>query len=262
MKKFAKLMGKGKSPEASVGVPMAAKDALLEADMPAIAREASKMNLDPPPAQETPPAYNAETIFGGMGWYRLQYHRSMKLCLGMTLAVCAALAVIAVMVLTRPTPRYFAATPDLRLAPLVPLDKPVLTQQGLVNWVAETITNAVSLDFLEWREKLNRSREHFEAEAFKSFVASLKSSGVLEMIKDKRLSVSASITRAPVIIASGLVGGKATWKVEFPLVVSYESSQGVESTQNLMATVLVCRASTVTSPRGVVIQQIVLKRSS
>jgi intracellular multiplication protein IcmL len=58
------------------------------------------------------------------------------------------------------------------------------------------------------------------------------------------------------------VGGKATWKIEFPLVVSYESSQGVESTQNLMATVLVCRASTVTSPRGVVIQQVVLKRSS
>jgi intracellular multiplication protein IcmL len=186
----------------------------------------------------------------------------MKLCLGMTLAVCAALAVIAMLVLTRPTPRYFAATPDLRLAPLVPLDKPVLTQQGLLNWVAETISNAVSLDFLEWREKLTRAREHFEEEAFASFVASLNSSGVLDMIRDKRLSVSAVVTRAPVIIASGLVGGKATWKIEFPLVVSYESSQGVESTQNLMATVLVRRTSTVTSPRGVVIQQVVLKRSS
>ena len=208
------------------------------------------------------PVYNAETVFGGLGWYRVQFHRAMKLCLGMALALCAALVVISVLVLTRPTPRYFAATPDLRLAPLVPLDKPVLTQQGLLNWVTETITNAVSLDFLEWREKLSRSREHFEDEAFKSFMASLNSSGILDMIRDKRLSVSASVTRAPVIIASGLVGGKATWKVEFPLVVSYESSQGVESTQNLMATVLVCRASTVTSPRGVVIQQVVLKRSS
>ncbi|MDR3176030.1 MAG: DotI/IcmL family type IV secretion protein [Desulfovibrio sp.] len=213
-----------------------------------------------PPAHN--PAYNAETVFGGLHWYKRQYQRSMKLCFGMTLAVCAALAVVAVLVLTRPTPRYFAATPDLRLAPLVPLDKPVLTQQGLLNWVSETISNAISLDFLEWREKLTRSREHFEGEAFTSFVASLNSSGVLDMIRDKRLSVSATVTRAPVIIASGLVGGKATWKIEFPLVVSYESSQGVESTQNLMATVLVCRASTVTSPRGVVIQQVVLKRSS
>lgn len=211
---------------------------------------------------EAVPVYNAEAVIGGIGWYSSQYRRAMKLALGLVLALIAALAVIAVLTLTRPTPRYFAATPDLRLAPLVPLDKPVLTQQGMLNWVTETISNAVSLDFLEWREKLTRSREHFEEEAFASFVASLNSSGVLDMIRDKRLSVSASVTRAPVIIASGLVGGKATWKIEFPLVVSYESSQGVESTQHLMATVLVCRASTVTTPRGVVIQQVVLKRSS
>jgi intracellular multiplication protein IcmL len=216
----------------------------------------------PENAVRAAPAYDGEAIIGGLGWYRLQYGRAMKLCCGMTLVVCASLVVIAFLVLARPTPRYFAATPDLRLAPLIPLDKPVLTQQGLLNWVSETITNAVSLDFLEWRDKLSRVREHFEDEAFKSFLASLNSSGVLDMIRDKRLSVSAVVTRAPVIIASGLISGKATWKIEFPLVVSYESSQGVESTQRLMATVLVCRAATVTTPRGVVIRQVVLKRDS
>jgi intracellular multiplication protein IcmL len=213
-------------------------------------------------AKATAPVVNAETIIGGVAWYRAQYGRAMKLALALVLALCVAVAAIAFLVVTRPAPRYFAATPDLRLAPLVPLDKPVLTQQGLLNWVAETITNAVSLDFLEWRDKLSRVRENFENEAFKSFLASLNSSGVLQMIRDKRLSVSAVVTRAPVITASGLVGGKATWKIEFPLVVSYESSQGVESTQHLMATVLVCRAATVTTPRGVVIQQVVLKRDS
>ena len=126
--------------------------------------------------------------------------------------------------------------------------------------VTETISNAVSLDFLEWREKLSKTRENFEEAAYKSFLASLKSSGILDMIQEKRLCVSAVVTRAPVITASGLVGGTATWKVEFPIIISYESSQGVESTQRLMATVLVARASTVLTPRGVVIQQVVLKR--
>ncbi|MDR1489344.1 MAG: DotI/IcmL family type IV secretion protein [Desulfovibrio sp.] len=213
-------------------------------------------------AKDTAPAVDAEMIIGGVAWYRAQYGRAMKLALALVLALCIAVASISFLVITRPAPRYFAATPDLRLTPLVPLDKPVLTQQGLLNWVAETITNAVSLDFLEWRDKLSRVRENFENEAFKSFLSSLNASGVIDMIRDKRLSVSAVVTRAPVITASGLVGGKATWKIEFPLVVSYESSQGVESTQHLMATVLVCRASTVTSPRGVVIQQVVLKRDS
>ena len=213
-------------------------------------------------AHASPTVYDASTVIGGLGWYRLQYQRAMKLALGLMVALCISLVANVLLVTNRPTPRYFAATPDLRLAPLVPLDKPVLTQQGLLNWVTETITSSVSLDLLEWREKLSSTRESFEEDAFKSFLASLNSSGVLDMIKEKRLSVSAVATRAPVIIASGLVGGKATWKIEFPLIVSYESSQGVESTQHLMATVLVCRAPTVTTPRGVVIQQVVLKRES
>ena len=144
----------------------------------------------------------------------------------------------------------------MRLAPLVPLDQPLLTQSGLLTWVSDTITGAMSLNFLEWREKLEAVRPNFDDDTFKSFLSSLN------MIQEKRLSASSVATGAPVIIASGLVSGKATWRIEFPLIVSYESSQGVESTQRLIATVLVCRASTATTPRGVVIQQGVLKRES
>ena len=209
-----------------------------------------------------PPAPDAATVIGGLDWYRAQFRRAMKLALALTVALCVSLGVAAILLLNQPKPRYFAATPDLRLAPMVPLDQPLLTQDGLLTWAANAITGAMSLNFLEWRGKLESIRPHFEDEAFKSFLASLKSSGILEMIQEKRISASAVATRAPVIIASGLVGGRATWKIEFPLIVSYESSQGVESTQKLLATVLVCRASTAKTPRGVVIQQVVLKRES
>ena len=208
------------------------------------------------------PAPDAAAVIGGLNWYRTQFRRAMKLALALTVALCASLGVAAILLLNQPKPQYFAATPDLRLAPMVPLDQPLLTQNGLLRWVSDTITGAMSLNFLEWREKLESIRPHFDDAAYKSFLASLQSSGVLDMIRDKRLSASAVATRAPVIIASGLVGGKATWKVEFPLIVSYESSQGVESTQKLLATVLVCRASTAKTPRGVVIQQVVLKRDA
>ena len=209
-----------------------------------------------------PPAPDAATVIGGLDWYRTQFRRSMKLALALTVALSISLIVAAILLLNQPKPRYFAATPDLRLAPMVPLDQPLLTQDGLLTWASNAITGAMSLNFLEWREKLESIRPHFEDQAFKSFLASLQSSGILDMIRDKRLSASAVATRAPVIIASGLVGGKATWRIEFPLIVSYESSQGVESTQKLLATVLVCRASTARTPRGVVIQQVVLKRES
>ena len=208
------------------------------------------------------PAPDAAAVIGGLNWYRAQFRRAMKLALALTVALCASLGVATILLLNQPKPQYFAATPDLRLAPMVPLDQPLLTQEGLLTWAANAITGAMSLNFLEWREKLETIRPHFDDAAYKSFLASLQSSGVLDMIRDKRLSASAVATRAPVIIASGLVGGRATWKIEFPLIVSYESSQGVESTQKLLATVLVCRASTAKTPRGVVIQQVVLKRDA
>lgn len=204
----------------------------------------------------------ADAVFGGIGWYRTQFRRAMKLALGLVVTQCISVAVIAMLLMNQPGPRYFAATPDLRIAPMIPLDRPVLTHEGLLTWVSNIITGAMSLNFLEWREKLEALRSNFDDEAYKSFLSSLKSSGILDMIRDKRLSASAVTTRAPVIIASGLVGGTATWRIEFPLIISYESSQGVESTQRLIATVLVRRASTVKSPRGVVIQQVVLKRDS
>ena len=210
------------------------------------------------PREET--GYTAESIVGGLQWYRAQYNRIVRLALVLGVAALTGMVIIAALVWSRPAPRYFATSPDLRVAPLVPLDKPVLTQQGLLNWTTEVITDAISLDFLKWREKLTEVREHFDTAAYKSFLASLNSSGVLEMIREKRLSVSAVVTQAPVIVSSGLVGGVATWKIEFPLVVSYESSNGVESTQRLLATVLVGRASTIDTPRGVLVQQVVLKR--
>ena len=180
------------------------------------------------------PAPDAAAVIGGLNWYRAQFRRAMKLALALTVALCASLGVAAILLLNQPKSQYFAATPDLRLAPMVPLDQPLLTQEGLLTWASNAITGAMSLNFLEWREKLETIRPHFDDAAYKSFLASLQSSGVLDMIRDKRLSASAVATRAPVIIASGLVSGKATWKVEFPLIVSYESSQGVESTQKLL----------------------------
>ena len=208
------------------------------------------------------PAPDAQTLIGGLGWYQQNFRRAMKAVTGMViLSIILVIAIIA-LYLNQPKPQYFAATPDLRLAPLTPLDQPVLTQQGLLTWTTDTVTGAMSLDFLDWRKKLENIRPHFENDAFTSFLDSLKSSGILDMIREKRLSASSIATRAPVIIASGLIGGRATWRIEFPLIVSYESSHGIESTQKLIATVLVARASTVTTPRGMVIQQVVLKRDS
>ena len=75
--------------------------------------------------------HDATGVIGGLSWYRVQFYRAMKLALALSVALAVSLGVIALLLLHRPTPRYFAATPDLRLAPMIPLNQPLLTQQGL-----------------------------------------------------------------------------------------------------------------------------------
>ena len=78
------------------------------------------------------PAPDAAAVIGGLNWYRAQFRRAMKLALALTVALCASLGFAAILLLNQPKPQYFAATPDLRLAPMVPLDQPLLTQEGLL----------------------------------------------------------------------------------------------------------------------------------
>ena len=119
----------------------------------------------------SPPASDAAVVIGGLDWYRTQFRRTMKLALGLGAALCMSIAVTTLLLLNQPKPQYFAATPDLRLAPMVPLDQPLLTQEGLLTWTVNAITGAMSLNFLEWREKLETLRPNFDDAAYKSFLA-------------------------------------------------------------------------------------------
>ena len=62
------------------------------------------------------PAPDAAAVIGGLGWYRTQFHRAMKLALGLSLALMVSLAVIALLLLNQPKPRYFAAAYPERAA--------------------------------------------------------------------------------------------------------------------------------------------------
>ncbi len=197
---------------------------------------------------------------GGIAWYQKNYYLAMKFSFMLGVCLLVSIMFSVFLYLTRPTPIYYAVTPDLRMSELTPLNQPVLTEQGLINWTTNLVTTSISLDFLDWREKLQAVRPNYSEEAFVSFTRSMASAGILDMIQKKRLNLSTVVKQAPVITNSGMIDNALAWKIEFPVLLSYESSDGVELTQELLAEVIVSRASTITTPRGVIIKQLVLKR--
>jgi intracellular multiplication protein IcmL len=143
-----------------------------------------------------------------------------------------------------------------------PLSEPAISDQALLNWTSQAVTSALSLDFLHWRQKLMETRKNFDSKGFESFVRSLEAEGHLKKIQSERLVLSCVTAEAPVIISSAIVNGKMSWKLEMPVIISYQSSTGVNATQRLLAELLLERTETYRNPRGVVIKQLVLSKNT
>jgi intracellular multiplication protein IcmL len=176
-------------------------------------------------------------------------------------ALALAVTVLAVLLARGQGRLYFAVTPDLRVMEMAPVSEPFVSPQALLNWAGETVTRAMSLDFLHWRRKLGDVRPDFDPEGFASFVNALTEGGHISKIVSERLNLSAVMEGAPVIVSQGVERGRMTWRIEMPVVVSYQTSSGVAATQRLLAEVTAQRVPPSQNPRGVVIRQVILSRA-
>ncbi|MHB8408955.1 MAG: DotI/IcmL family type IV secretion protein [Acidiferrobacterales bacterium] len=199
-----------------------------------------------------------EWVLREASWHRAQSRRLLFATLILAAALAVSLLVNGGLLLDRPTPVYFMSSPNGRLVPLTPLNHPVMTRTALLDWAGRVVAQTLSIDFANYRQELLAVRGNYTEAAYNQVIDALMKSGNLKMILANRLSVSASVTQAPILAAHGFIGKVDAWKVQFPVTVSYESSSGVGNTQNLLATVLIERVPQTRHPRGIAIAQLVL----
>lgn len=156
----------------------------------------------------------------------------------------------------RPHSKYFSVTPDLRVIPLQALDKPFISEQGLLNWTSTAVCKTLGLDFVHYRDQLLAVQDDYTPDAFKQVINQLQSSGTLNMVKKQRILMSAIPSAPPVIVNEGVVAGRYAWRIQFPVLVSYETTGSSPTKQALVATVMVTRVPTAYNPRGVAITQL------
>lgn len=189
-------------------------------------------------------------------------HRKVMLCLLLAIAtiilLCGSLAYV---VTHPPAPKYFATTIDGRIIPLIPLSEPNMPNSGVLLWANQAATAAFTYDFVNYRQALQSASNYFTAEGWRDFLSALTSSNNLNAVIVKKLVVSSAATGAPVILQQGLLNGNYAWRIQLPMVVTYQSASQV-ATQNVMVTMLVVRVSTLNSSRGIGIAQFVVSGGS
>lgn len=160
-----------------------------------------------------------------------------------------------------PAPKYFATSINGRITPLFPLSEPNQSDSAVLQWANQAAIAAFTYNFVNFRDELQASSGFFTAEGWDQFLDALQQSNNLDAVKAKKLIVSAVATRAPIILQKGLLNGHYSWRVQMPILVTYQSASEFTQ-QNNVVTMLITRVSTLNSPRGIGIAQFVVGPAS
>ena len=187
------------------------------------------------------------------------HERMSKTLLVMVFISALLLISFLVILYHKPEPVYFATRVDGGVLPLVPLSTPFLTDGQVTNFAVEAVTHAMTIDFANWRNDLRNASKYFEQpEGWNNFLDAMEISGMLNYIRDHRL-VSTVVASGAVITSSGLAqGNNYTWRVQIPLVITYESASEI-SRDSLLAELVVSRLPTWEAPDAVGVSRIVVK---
>lgn len=184
--------------------------------------------------------------------------RRILLALIVAIGVSVMLGSLLFYIITHPpAPKYFATSINGRITPLYALDQPNQSDSAVLQWANQAAIAAFTYNFVNYREELQASSGFFTPEGWDQFLTALQQSNNLDAVKAKKLIVSAVATRAPIILQKGLLNGIYAWRVQMPILVTYQSASEF-SQQNNVVTMLITRISTLNSPRGIGISQFVV----
>ncbi|MDF1826794.1 MAG: type IVB secretion system apparatus protein IcmL/DotI [Legionellaceae bacterium] len=156
-----------------------------------------------------------------------------------------------------PAPKYFATSINGRITPLFALNEPNQSDSAVLQWANQAAVAAFTYNFVNYRTELQASSGFFTSEGWTQFLTALEDSNNLDAVRAKKLIVSAVATSAPIILQKGVLNGRYSWRVQMPMLVTYQSASEFSQQRNVV-TILISRISTLNSPRGIGIAQFVV----
>lgn len=188
--------------------------------------------------------------------------RKVVLVLLISILVNVLLGTVLFYIITHPpAPKYFATSINGRITPLFPLNEPNQSDSAVLQWANQAAIAAFTYNFVNYRTELQAASGFFTANGWAQFLNALQESNNLDAVKAKKLVVSAVATRAPIILQKGVLNGRFSWRIQMPILVTYQSASEF-SQQNNVVTMLITRISTLNSPRGIGISQFIVGPAS
>lgn len=124
----------------------------------------------------------------------------------------------------------------------------------MIVWANEAAAATFTYDFVNFETELQTASNYFTPNGWKEFYKALEQSDNLKALKEKKLLITATAFRAPIILQAGLLNGRYSWRIQTLLQVTYQNSSKYTQ-QNIVVTMLIARASPYEGVRGLVVLQ-------
>lgn len=200
------------------------------------------------------------TVFARNSFYK-RLHFLVLSTLALAIVVIGILTGILIHMLRYPTqPLYFATDEVGRLIPVIPVDKPNMSQDDVKNWTIDAIQKAFSFDFINYRSQLQNAQRYFRDYGWRNYMDQLKLSNNLVALDTRKMVFLAQVIGQPKLVTQGILAGAYAWKFDMSVLVTYmlpPYDDKSSYTNPLQVSVVVQRAPILQSYKGLGILQII-----
>ncbi|OGV45081.1 MAG: type IV secretion protein DotI [Legionellales bacterium RIFCSPHIGHO2_12_FULL_42_9] len=165
--------------------------------------------------------------------------------------------ILTYLIMYPPAPQYFPVGLSGHIAPLITFDRPNQPDDAILQWTSEAALASFSYSYVNYRDELQAASGFFTGNGWTQFITALAASNNLEAVKAKSMVVSAQLTSPPTILKKELNNGLYTWRIEVPVLVTYQNDSQYTQQYNRV-NILVTRVSILNAPRGIGIDQLVV----
>ncbi|UST77264.1 DotI/IcmL family type IV secretion protein [Pseudomonas siliginis] len=177
--------------------------------------------------------------------------------LGGALVISLSLLCVTTWFAIHPQREYFASD-NGRLFPMIPLSVPYRKPSDVIQYAKETMIRSFTMDFQNYRQDIEDNRGRYTRGGFKSYIDALSTSGILDMVRQRRMNMSMTAGTG-VLVKDGMENGAYFWLVEVPVEIKLTGQTTELPAQRLLALVRVERVDTLDSIEAIGVGQLVTK---
>lgn len=198
-------------------------------------------------------------IFERNDFYKNGFRSVLLVAATLAAALAIALVIIVSLINRNQEPRYFQTNPAGQLVEMAPTNIPYVRVEQVLGFTETVGRKIFTLNFKDYRAQLEAVRENFTADGYDNYRQALQTSGMLDYIIQNRVISSVALEGPPVLIAEGIAGTVYGWKIQIPVLLTYDSGNKKTPPLRQLLTITVVRTPTWENPRGIAVSAVVVK---